>query len=406
MFETPRSRITASARRSLALSAALVAGFGDPAIASAAPKTPNKEAAATQIEHRALRAATAGDTANSIVLLKQALDVCGEPAACSVKMKARLHIHLGTVQGVGEGDFETAKKEFIIALTLDPDATLRARASRQLRTAFEDARIAARAPATEPPPPEPPPSNVNVRDLFRSEIENEPAPKVPSDRDKPPPSPTTLARFNWFSVRTMVDFTFISDANICSPGAPSAYFCSDERGDRYVGRPQPNRDVSQGFAPSTMRLVLGYERLLFAGLSVGAFAGVAFPFVGAPNGRPSMWPLHLEARVSYMFGAAPYEDTGARFAPFVFASLGAAQLDSHVSIKVTEIPCGTDGSQTCQRDLDVNRRAKTVFTSLGGGVRFRVIDGHALRAGLRGMLVFGSEGAFAFSPELAYELGF
>jgi hypothetical protein len=203
----------------------------------------------------------------------------------------------------------------------------------------------------------------------------------------------------------MVDFAFISDKNVCSQGAPSNYLCTDESGARYTGRPQPNDETSSGFAWSTARLVLGYERLLTGGLTVGALAGYALAFSPSPAGRSALSPLHLEARVSYAFGSDPYSDAGDRFVPYLFASAGLAQIDSHVIIRVNEIPCQARVSPACKRDLDVHRRIGNVFATVGGGVRYRIEGGHALRAAMRGTLVFG-HGGLVVSPELVYELGF
>lgn len=395
----------------------IVAGLGlalytsFPAVAAAAPKAETDEAAATRIEQKALKAAVAGDQPAAITGLKQALRICEPPAACSARTKARLHMSLGTVRGVGEGDYDAAKKEFVLALALDPAARLRTHASRQLSTAFEEAKAAAGAPAEPAPPPEKPsdppqqPKSA-ISELFHpEETTAPPPPPAPSKAVVPPADPATVPHVNWISLRAMVDFAFVSDANVCSPGAPSQYYCSDEGGARYLGRPQPNDDISRGFALSTARLVLGYERLLIAGLSAGAFAGFAVPFAGAPAGRSAMAPGHLEARASYAFGASPYSDTGDRFVPYAFVSLGAAQMDSHVVIRVNEVPCASKVAPACKRDLDVNRRAGNLFTSLGGGVRVRLEGRHALRAGARAIVVLGSAGGFALSPELVYELG-
>ena len=118
-----------------------------------------------------------------------------------------------------------------------------------------------------------------------------------------------------------------------------------------------------------------------------------------------MFPLHLEARGTYTFGDDPYVDIGAaRLHPFVFASLGMAEVDSTVTIRVYEIPCQARAGPACRHDLDAHRRVGKFFTTLGGGVRYRIEGRHALRAAVRTTIIF-DQGSFVFSPELAYELG-
>src|SRR4051812_29398268 len=82
-----------------------------------------KEEAANKTEQRALRSYVAGDLPTAVKLLEGALQACEK--GCSGKTRAHLHISLGTIHGVGEGDYKAAKKEFVSALTLDPEAKLR-----------------------------------------------------------------------------------------------------------------------------------------------------------------------------------------------------------------------------------------------------------------------------------------
>jgi hypothetical protein len=411
MFEV-RSR----ARRTVVAALGLLLSSSMASVAAAAPKAETADVKASRLEQKSLKASAAGDHASAVTSLKQALRICEGQPPCTPKTTARLHVSLGTVFAMGADDYDAAKKEFTVALGLDPKARLRTHASRQLTTAFEDARTAAAAAGAAPTEKTPEPEKtdekppLSVSDLFHPAeppAAAAPSPAPPSGSAAPaapPAEPTSEARYNWLSLRAIADFAFLSDANICSPGAATNYYCTDENGVRYTGRPQPNNDVSPGFAASTARLVLGYERLLFGGLTAGALAGYAFAFRGSPSGRSALTPLHQEARDSYTFGSAPYADAGDRFNPFVFVSMGVAQIDSHVVIRVNEIPCGSRVSPACKRDLDVYRRLGNVFTTVGGGVRYRIEGRHGLRAAMRATMVFG-EGGFVLSPELVYELG-
>jgi hypothetical protein len=383
------------------------------------PKAETKDEAAARVEQRAVQVYVGGDSTSAARSLEHALRTCEPPNGCSTKTRARLHVTLGTVRGAGQGDYAAAKKELSLALALDPDAKLSpALTNAQLTATFEEAKAESKPapppdrtsgpdkttpekPATpEKPPPDKP---VSVSDLFHPD--EHPPPKPPQATAPPPAALGPEPRRNWVSARLDADFSFLSDKNICSPGAPASYLCTDETGAGYTGRPQPNDDVSSGLAPSTARLLLGYERVLFAGLSAGALAGLALPFSGAPEGRSGMFPLHFEARGTYTFGTDPFLDDGPeRFHPYAFLGLGLAQFDTKVAIRVYEIPCSVRAAPACKRDLDAHRRVGSLFTTLGGGVRFRLEGRHALRAGLRATLVF-DETSFVFSPEVGYELG-
>jgi hypothetical protein len=391
----------------LVLASSVVASLGVSARADAKPKPAgaSKNAEALKLEEKARKASVSGDVPGAVRTLDQAIKLCEPANACTSKTKAQLHMSLGAIRGVGEGDYAAAKREFIVALALDPEARLRTLATPELTTAFEEAR-AATAPKPLPEKPAettPPDKKVDVGALLHQE---EPPPPPPPKKETPdaPSTPADEGRANWLSLRVIADFAYLSDANICSPGAPSNYYCTDEAGARYTGHPQPNDDVSSGFAFSTTRLVLGYERLIFGGLTAGALAGYAFRFAPEAKGRKAFFPLHLEARATYTFGDAPYEDGGPRFHPFVFVAFGAAQVDTHVIIRVNEIPCEARVSPACKRDLNAFRTIGNVFTTLGGGVRVRIEGRHALRAGLRATLMFGEPG-FVTSPEVVYELG-
>lgn len=397
------------ALRALCVLAALVTTTS----ALAKPKPPKKDETALKIEKRAVQVYIGGDARAAARALEHMSKSCEPPNGCAPRTRARLLVTLGTIRGAGLSDYTAAKQDFLAALALDPDVRPSpALANAELTKTFEEARAeaGAKAPRETETPKETPPDKdkpISVTELFHPE-EHEPPPE-PKKKTGPEPAPSAPAgpepRKNWVSVHGMADFAFMSDANICSPGAPSSYFCTDESGARYTGRPQPNDDVSAGFVPSTARLAVGYDRLLFGGLTAGALAGFALPFSGAPEGRSAMFPLHLEARATYTFGPDPYLDEGAtRLHPFAFASLGLAEIDSSVVIRVYEIPCGPRAAPACKRDLDAHRRVGRLFGTLGGGVRYRIEGRHALRAAVRTTLVF-DQTTFVFSPEVAYEFG-
>ncbi len=366
-----------------------------------------RDAEAHKLEAQARRSAVSGDVSGALKTLGRALDLCAPAAACTARTRAELHVTLGSIHGISEGDYTAAKHEFVVALGLDPDVRLKTLATPELTKAFEDAQ------ASMKPAPKPPPGQVDVHDLLHPEDVN-PPPQKPEpakpEPSKPPPIPeepsSIPGRINWLSVHAMFDFAFLSDKNICSPGAPSNYFCTDETGAKYTGRPQPNDDdVNSGFAYSTTRLVIGFERLLLPRFTAGLFAGAGFRLGPTAEGRKAPSPIHVEARATYTFGDAAYEDFGPRFHPYVTIAGGVETVDTHVVIRVNEIPCESKVEPACKRDLNAFRVIGSGFGALGGGVRVRIEGRHAVRAGVRASLLFGAAGGLVFSPTLGYEYG-
>jgi hypothetical protein len=376
-----------------------------PTDAASKPKPGSKDDAALHLEQKAVQTYVGGDPAAAARSLEHGLRTCEPPGPCAPKTRAHLHVTLGTVKGAGEGDYTGAKKEFAKALALDPEIRLSpALANPQLTAVFEEARTEAAAKPPEKPPEKP----INMSDILHPE---DPPPPPPATKQATPAPPSEIGPqplLQWLSARVMIDFAFIADKNVCAPGAPSNYFCTDENGARYTGRPQPETDPSSGFALSTVRVLIGYERVVAGGFTAGAFAGLAVGFGGAPNGRSGMFPLHLEARGTYTFGEDPYVPAGMtpqRFHPFVFGSLGYAELDTTIAVRVDEIPCEIRAAPACRRDLEAHRRVGRLFAAIGGGARWKIEGRHALRLAARATMIFDLT-TFVVSPELAYELGF
>ena len=84
---------------------------------------------------------------------------------------------------------------------------------------------------------------------------------------------------------------------------------------------------------------------------------------------------------------------------------GASEMDTHVKIKVNEIPCSSPPGPGCTRELNLYRRPGRAFVTVGGGVRLRLEGHHAVRAALRLMMVV-NDASFLFAPDLGYEYAF
>ena len=129
-----------------------------------------------------------------------------------------------------------------------------------------------------------------------------------------------------------------------------------EKPSRYLGQPTPGQgnNVNTGFGVSTMRLNLGYDRVIIAGFSLGARVG--YVFNGTNEDFASFIPVHAEARAAYTFGSNPWKDQVVR--PWIFLSGGFAQVDTAVEVDVLEDgeACGAadpgDNASECTIDSE------------------------------------------------------
>ena len=225
------------------------------------------------------------------------------------------------------------------------------------------------------------------------------------------------AKKNWFSVGFQMDITAVPDIpHVCSPeNTKGSITCLARDGGDYVGIPSTDpadggNGIKSGLAFSTMRLLVGYDRLLGTNWMIGLRAGYAFP--SAP--RKSM-PLHLEGRASYWFGNQPFSRTVLR--PFVGLITGIAEIDTKVKVPIVETIAGADnpnygppnglfidenGGQT----LTVWRRARTGFF---GGTFGAMMPLGSPNSGLQlEVKVFFSfpDSGTTLSPVLSYVVGF
>lgn len=218
---------------------------------------------------------------------------------------------------------------------------------------------------------------------------------------KTTPEPESTAFLNWATLSVEPDLSLFSGEGVCTVDGQEVqhYVCLRSDGSRYTGTPTVNvaNNVNAGFVFSTLRVALGYERVLFDSFTAGLRIGVAV--AGGRHANVSLFPVSIEARGAFWFGDKPFEKIGVR--PFVMASFGAAQFNSRVDVEVLEdgAACGAnpgDINDPCtkpsNRDGVIEKRLQTLdaykqaglgFAALGGGVSYAVIDRLAFHAALR-----------------------
>ncbi len=240
--------------------------------------------------------------------------------------------------------------------------------------------------------------------------------------EKAGPEPDSPSKKNWITVAFSPDVSLVSGEGVCSAAGQSEdhFACFREDGSRYVGTPATGsgtaNNINTGPALSTMRVILGFERLVLDNVGVGARVG--FAFGGASDGGASFLPLHVEARASYWIGKGPFERPGVR--PVVFVNGGLAQVDTKVDVQVVEDPtaCGTpDANDVCSRSSGDGVREKRIqqltaykqagqgFAGLGVGVAYAPLVGLQLSLAVRGSVTFPVVSG-VLSPEVGVALGF
>ena len=354
--------------------------------------------------------------------LRGALKTCGK--SCSIGLRARLHAALGSVLAGGKKELQDGRDEFVEALSLDPKIEPNPGIlSTEVSFAYEEARkrlrlaplagagrAAAKVDAPEPETvvlPEP------VDKPDKPEPETPPAP--PADVD--------AARKNWVTITFSPDVALVSGSDVCLANSQNNdhFVCLRPDGSRYVGTPTVgNGDtINTGLALATMRVMLGYDRVIHPNLTLGLRAG--FAFNGASGPGVSFLPVHAEARFGVWPGHDPFAGAGVR--PFILVSGGVAQVDAKVDVQVLEngqvcqaqnpssvsSPCtkpSSDGTiEQRQQTLTVFRQNGLGFSSLSFGVQFAPSAKVALHLAARATVTFPVVTA-VISPEGGLSVGF
>lgn len=228
-----------------------------------------------------------------------------------------------------------------------------------------------------------------------------------------------------------MDFAMMSGSQVCDVGSTQpdreAFSCF-ENGAPYQGRTNHNLggDIASGFRPATIRLMLGYERVLLPFFTVEGRVGFAFnggPESPAPAGDGSTFlPIHVEARAKVYFGQVFRDDARGLKGLSGYFSLGGgvAQVDPKVTVPVGECvapprtasitpeqaACINSNNQAlATKDLEVYKRLGQSFISGGPGLRYGITKHIAANLQLTGMLLLPSTG-FALTPSLGVAAGF
>jgi len=323
--------------------------------------------------------------------LKKAIGQCGT-AHCSNEVVGELHRDLATVYIAGLKQNAKAKTELKQALKANPDLKLNDDfATPELRKLFKelgghDATAEVEEKAEKPKEKK----DESCDSESGTCLEEEPA-KGDSSSSK--------GAKNWLSLNFQQDLLLFSGKDqVCGSGtSPDAENYSCFVGDAPFNgtiSSGPGNHVAGGLGRGTMRLLVGFDRLLTSNLGLGLRVGYAFG--GRPAGADKFFPMHLELRANYWFGSAPFEGSSVR--PYLSLSGGLAEVDGKVSVEYYD-------QNNAKKTVDAWRKTGKGFAGLAFGVMVPFAGNNGIVPELRAMQMFGASGT-VFALSIGYARGF
>ncbi len=202
------------------------------------------------------------------------------------------------------------------------------------------------------------------------------------------------------------------------PNNAAGYYCTNPDGSDFPGRSGAAQNASlmpgqAGQVPGdvhvgNLRALVAIDYALDSGLLVGGRLGYVlntYPSGGAAvaDGRALGVNVHIEGRITYVFGDSPLAHVG--FAPTVFGALGIAPFNGHVTTVVSMTPSG--GTAPLTQPVTAWLTNGPWFVAVGAGARYQFSQRAAFTAAARVNAAFGGVGAlFTFGPEIAFQYGF
>jgi hypothetical protein len=229
----------------------------------------------------------------------------------------------------------------------------------------------------------------------------------------------------WIGVAGAIDFVSLpAGSDVCAlnasrePNNAAGYYCTNPDGSDFPSRSGSAQNASlipgqAGQVPGSLhvgdlRALAVVDYALGPDLLIGGRVGYvlnAYPGSGAAvtDGRAFGAKVHLEGRVTYLFGDAPLAHVG--FAPTVFGAFGVASFDGHSITVVSMKPSA--GTVPVTQPVTAWRTSGPWFVAAGVGARYQFSQRVAFTIAARVNAAFGGGGAlFTFGPEIAFQYGF
>lgn len=358
-------------------------------VAEVAPSTAAEKRAAALATEAMNKDYLAMTYPNAEKKLRRAMKICMDQN-CSAPFRARLHRDIGIIYVVGLNRAEDGKDEFATALTLDPTVAISTEMNNdQAEKAFLEVKYTL-FPETKPPPspPQPVSTEVDLGGKSDADVSSE----GESWRDTP----------NWVSLGLQQDIYYHSATKwVCNRTQYRCWDASNIPHD-YTSEATDgagNQISGAKLKLATLRVLLGYERLLTKNISVGLKLGMVISGK-APRvlGDPAVVSVHGEARGAYYLGDNPFEPSN-KLRPYALGAVGIAEVSSKVGVNIKLIEQNT--SQT----VLAWKRSGKFFMAAGFGATYLLAKNHGPYAEARLQLLFGN---FAVVPavQLGYAYGF
>ena len=218
----------------------------------------------------------------------------------------------------------------------------------------------------------------------------------------------------WLGIAGSLDFISLpaaSDACLRQQTGSTAgsalngvYYCTNPDGTNFPAGPNENATMLKGksgqadggFTPSDVRVMITFDIRAGSNFLVGGRLGYVFNrYKGSDAidlGHGLHTPIHVEARLTYVFGEAPLATAG--FAPYLFASGGFTEFDGMSRVTVTT-------TLVTDQEKQAWLTGGPWFVAGGGGLRYAFTPNKAVLLGLR---IAGTPGPTGFMPLYAPEL--
>ena len=358
-----------------------------------APKNATERRAAQYSREALGRDFSAGHYFLSEGKLREAIHLC-TVESCSVPFQARLHRDLGYVYVAGLDRPSDARDEFATATNMDPSVLLTpAMQTPEVEQAFNDAMTKGTKKSPRKRKAEPEPEDVD--------LDHEPP--EPAAVAAPPAldeSSHTARVWNWLTISIQQDWVYHSKTgNACSPS--SAYHCYDSS--KVYRQLEPgqyggNQISGSGAIAGTLRVLVGFDRLVHPNLSLGLRLG------SIVSGKAPVTPiddpvitLHGEARVAVWLGRDVFSRAGLR--PYLYLSGGYAEADGRIVVDFT-VP----GDANTYK-LDAWKRSGHTFVSPGLGIQAAITKNTGPVAEVRYMQ-FVSPNVPVIAAQFGWAVGF
>jgi len=438
--------LSVTTRAAVAAAGGIDGNLASVGAASVPPTTPTEKRAA-QLSKVAVGADfDAGRFKAGESKLKEAIRLC-KPEVCSKSFQARLHRDLGFLYVAGLENAENGEAEFELALDLDPTVILPfVMQTGAVRKVFAETKQRIATRGSEPAPkssdklprpapvdvrtakPEPKPKKPSSIAKTKSkagkdkkkategvqpeevELEEEPTAesadadsnsepdgaksKPASDDEKESNLGAHPSVANWLTLSLQQDLVLhTKSANVCAVG--SRYECFDSSGANQVLPIGANQVGGTTMSRGPVRLLLGYERLVYPDASIGVRVGAAL-FGKAPRLKtdPGYFFMHIELRATLWLGHESFTRAGLR--PYLYGCGGFGEADGRVTLAHATSSGGPP--------LDAWKRSGHVFAGFGLGLQYAYKQSRAVYAELN-YLSFMNPDVPVFGIQLGYAYG-